>query len=147
MLSKGSNLLKYQYVTLNEDDARIIDYNDRIAEKIAELSQNLQEEMKNDNPEEFADGFSDGLDAEQVSALLDEDSGNVIKAEPVYDGPSPEELIEQAKEQADCRNQLLLKQTAKRLKFLLTLLFFKVQMKMERSCIIMHLGLKKEQTR
>lgn len=101
MLSKGSNLLKYQNVTLNEDDARIIDYNDRIAEKIAELSQNLQEEMKNDNPEEFADGFSDGLNAEQVSALLDDDSGNVIKAEPVYDGPSPEELIEQAREQAD----------------------------------------------
>ena len=96
MLSKGSNLLKYQYVTLNEDDARIIDYNDRIAEKIAELSQNLKEEMKNDNPEEFADGFSDGLDAEQVSALLDDDSGNVIKAEPVYVGPSPEELLEQA---------------------------------------------------
>ena len=51
MLSKKSNLLKYQYVTLNEEDARIIDYNERIAEKIAELSQNLQETMEGERTE------------------------------------------------------------------------------------------------
>ena len=101
MLSKKSNLLKYQYVTLNEEDARVIDYNERIAEKIAELSQNLQETMEGESAEEFVDGFSGGLDAEQVSALLDDDAGNVIKAEPVYDGPSPEELLAQAQEQID----------------------------------------------
>lgn len=101
MLSKKSNLLKYQYVTLNEEDARVIDYNERIAEKIAELSQNLQETMESESADEFVDGFSDGLDAEQVSALLDDDAGNVIKAEPVYDGPSPEELLAQAQEQID----------------------------------------------
>ena len=66
MLSKKSNLLKYQYVTLNEEDARIIDYNERIAEKIAELSQNLQETMEGESAEEFVDGFSGGLDAEQA---------------------------------------------------------------------------------
>lgn len=101
MLSKKSNLLKYQYVTLNEEDARVIDYNERIAEKIAELSQNLQETMESESADEFVDGFSGGLDAEQVSALLDDDAGNVIKAEPVYEGPSPDELLAQAQEQID----------------------------------------------
>lgn len=101
MLSKTSNLLKSHRVTLKEEDARIIDYNEIIAEKIATLSQNLQQSMESEDFDGFAEDFSDGIDAVQVSALLDEDAGNVIKAEPVFDGPSPEELIAEANQKIE----------------------------------------------
>lgn len=81
-----------------EDEARIIDYNEIIAAKIAELSQTMYESMEEGDEEGFSEGFSEGLNPEQVSALLGDESENVIKAEPVYDGPSPDELIAQAQE-------------------------------------------------
>lgn len=105
MLSKTSNLLKSHYITLMEEDARVIDYNEIIAEKISVLSQNLQQSMESEEYEEFADDFSDGINPIQVSALLDEEAGNVIKAEPVYDGPSPEELIAEANEEIEAMLQ------------------------------------------
>lgn len=100
-MSKKSNLLKSHRVTVQQDDARVIDYNARIAERIAMLSQSLRETMDDESPDEFAEGFVGGLDAEQVSALLDDDASAIIKAEPVYDGPSPEELLAEAQEQID----------------------------------------------
>ncbi len=95
------NLLKYGQVTVQDDNTRVIDSNERVAERIAQLSQRLQSSLEPNAEGEFADGFSDGIEAAQVSALLDDNSGSVIKAEPVYDGPSPEELIADAQNQAD----------------------------------------------
>jgi flagellar assembly protein FliH len=77
----------------------MIDSNERVAEKIAELTKHLQSAIDMDE-EGFADDFTGGIEAAQVSQLLDEEGGNVIKA-PVYDGPSPEELVEQAQQQVD----------------------------------------------
>ncbi len=100
MLS-SPNLYKYNQVVLQDTKTRVIDSNDRIAERIAELSRNLQTSIEEENGEDFPEAFSGGIEAAQVSQLLDEDSGNVIKAEPVYEGPAPEELLAQAKEQAE----------------------------------------------
>lgn len=104
-MSKGSNVYKFHSITLQEDEARVIDVNELMAAKIAALSQDLEaaaEDYQEDFDGDFTEEFSEGLDPEQVSALLEEDaSGNVIKAEPVYDGPSPEELIASAQAEID----------------------------------------------
>ena len=98
MLS-SPNVYKFNQVVLQDNDARVIDSNERMAERIAALSRSLQESIGDMDGAEFTDEFTDGIEATQVSMLLDEDAGNVIKAEPVYDGPSPEELIAEAEEQ------------------------------------------------
>ncbi|MGN0131754.1 MAG: FliH/SctL family protein [Lachnospiraceae bacterium] len=100
MLS-SPNLYKFNQVILQDSEARVIDSNEKMAEKIAELSKSLQGSIEEENGEDFPEEFSGGIDALQVSQLLDEESGNVIKAEPVYEGPVPEEVLAQAQEQAD----------------------------------------------
>jgi len=136
-LSSRSNLVKFHQVNLQGEEARIINSNDRVAEKIAKLSQNIQKTLDDDNSESFSEDFADGINAAQVSRLLDADageyseeyaegfsegteegfdpsadtnrndgfvggvSGNVIKAEPAYTGPSPEELLAEANEQVE----------------------------------------------
>lgn len=100
MLSRP-NLYKYNQVTLQDEKTRVIDSNEKMAERIAALSRNLQSSIEEENDGDFTEEFSGGLDAVQVSRLLDEESGNVIKAEPAYTGPSPEELQAQAQEQID----------------------------------------------
>ncbi len=99
MLS-SHNIYKFNQIVLQDSETRVIDSNERMAEKIAELSKNLQETMEESDGEIFAEEFTDGIEAVRVSQLLDEGGGNVIK-EPVYDGPSPQELLDEAKEQAD----------------------------------------------
>lgn len=100
MLS-SPNVYKFNQVVLQDSDARVIDSNERMAERIAALSRSLQESIGEADGSDFTDEFTDGIEAAQVSLLLDEDAGNVIKAEPVYEGPSPEELIAEAQEQID----------------------------------------------
>lgn len=97
MLS-SPNLYKVNQVVLQEVEARVIDSNDRMAERIAELSQSLKNSIEEDN-ENFAEMFSDGIDAAQVSELLDDAGSSVIKGEPVYEGPSPEEMVAEAQEE------------------------------------------------
>lgn len=99
MLS-SPNLYKHNQIVLQDSETRVIDSNERMAERIAELSKSLRESMGDESEEDFAEDFTDGLQATQVSRLLDEDSGAVIK-EPIYEGPSPEELLEDARIQAD----------------------------------------------
>lgn len=99
MLS-SHNIYKFNQIVLKDSETRVIDSNERMAEKIAELSKNLQETMEENDGEYFAEDFSDGIEAVRVSQLLDEDGGNIIR-EPVYEGPSLQELLEEAKGQAD----------------------------------------------
>lgn len=94
------NVVKCSQLTDDDQGAFIIDSNERIAEKIAELSKELRDSLGEDEDGTFVNDFSEGIDADQVSALLDDEAGNVIKAEPVYEGPGPEELIEEAKREA-----------------------------------------------
>lgn len=100
MLS-SPNVYKFNQVVLQDSDARVIDSNERMAERIAALSRSLQESMGEVGGVDFTDDFSDGIEAAQVSMLLEDEGSNIIKAEPVYDGPSPEELIAEAQEQID----------------------------------------------
>ncbi len=102
-MSSG-NLFKRSFITVKDDDARVINSNDLIADKMHKLAEIL--EM--DSDEAFADEFSLGLDAEQVEALLGDredpsleeglpESGNVIKEPPKA---NIDEIIEQANEEA-----------------------------------------------
>jgi flagellar assembly protein FliH len=99
-LSSGHNLDKFNQVVLQDSEARVIDSNEKIAERIANLSASLQNSIEESENGDFPEEFSNGIEAVQVSRLLDEGE-NVIKAEPVYDGPSPDELIAEAKEEID----------------------------------------------
>lgn len=102
MKSLSRNLFKANYIHMDEEDTRIIDTNQMVSKRLDELRSMLQQpELEQGEPE-----FIDGLEAAQVAALLDEDAisqdsteGNILKAAPVYTGPSPEELIAEAEEE------------------------------------------------
>lgn len=104
MLSRSMLLKSNSYVVKDENKV-IIDSNERLAAKIEAIS----EMLKSTEEPEFTDEFSQGLEADQVAALLEdgEESENVIKAnpQPVYDGPSPEELIANAQAQIEQMKQ------------------------------------------
>ena len=104
-MSSG-NLFKSSHYKVTSEDARVIDSNVLIADRMQKLSEIL--EM--DGDEDFADEFSYGLDAEQVEALLgdgeeegeegfEEGLGNIIK-----EAPKPQvdtdALLAQAQEEA-----------------------------------------------
>lgn len=112
----SSNLFKSYYLNRNTDNARIIDSNEMIAQKLEWIRSVMT------GPALSNDGFapvdlftkSNSVDpADLLSgdfAETEETSSNVIKAseentpvmqQPVYEGPSPEELIAQAKEEIE----------------------------------------------
>ena len=100
-MSSG-NLFKSSYYNVKSDDARVIDSNELIADRMRLLS----EIMEMDGNEDFADDFSVGLDAEQVEALLGDseegeggESGNVIH--PTQNNVDIEAITEQAREEAE----------------------------------------------
>lgn len=98
----SSNLLKSNWVQVQSDDTRIINSNSILGKRMRELG------IEPLPPEEGEkqEGFRSGLSAEDVSGLSadGEEGSPVIKAEPappepVYEGPTPEELIAQAQEE------------------------------------------------
>lgn len=100
MISLSSNIFKGYYSgSVQATDKRIIDTNELIASRLETLSEILKK-----NPIAEAeirtggDGFVSGLNAEDVSSLLadGEDAGIVIKA----DAPSPDNILQQAKDKA-----------------------------------------------
>lgn len=111
MLSSSGNLLKRFWVSVDEDEKRVIDSNSLVLKRLAgnENAENYISESGEDSESggETEDGFQSGLSASQLEGLTaDGDNPQaVIKAEPaappqpVYDGPSPEELIAQAQEE------------------------------------------------
>ncbi len=98
MLS-SPNVYKFNQVVLKDSETRVIDSNERMAERIAELTQNLKSTIEEEDGTDFPEEFSDGIEAAQVSQLLEDEGSSVIKAEPAYEGPGPEELIAQAQEE------------------------------------------------
>lgn len=112
----SSNLFKSYYLNRNTDNARIIDSNEMIAQKLERIRSVMT------GPALSNDGFapvdlftkSDSVDpADLLSGDFvetEEPSSNVIKAseentpvmqQPVCEGPSPEELIAQAQEEIE----------------------------------------------
>lgn len=78
-----NNIYKYNQVILKDDDALLIDNNEKVARKIEYLEELIQKESRKEEIQESLDGFTTGLDAAQVEALTaDEEESAVIKAEP-----------------------------------------------------------------
>lgn len=114
------NLLKAAWNTVNTDDVKVIDSNAMLEKRLKEISATLQEH----EPEEIPMDMVDGVDAFSVANLIgDKENGestetdeteapvekavaeerakaysNIIKASPVYTGPSPDEIAQQVEE-------------------------------------------------
>ena len=110
----SSNVLKRHYTMVLEDDARIIDTNELIAQKLeAVLGSIVASDEATD--EEDAGGFLPGFEAQQVEALFGEQDAGGFTEEmpanaapesrremaPIYDGPDPQQLLAEAREEID----------------------------------------------
>ena len=84
------------YADRNEKkNKRIIDSNEAISERIKELSEKIEQA----DEEEFAQDFSEGLDAEQVDALLSDPDD--IPPEIAAKNEAAEKMLAEAQEEAD----------------------------------------------
>ena len=79
---------------INEDDVRVIDYNDLISQKIEKIKKELEK-----NSEQYTeDGFTLGLNPENVEELLNEQEEIAASAD---SQAAAEEIIRNAKEEAE----------------------------------------------
>ena len=100
-----SNVFKAYQVNVQGDDKLVIDNNERVAKKIAELEEMLSSRSVNAFDDDGLDGFTGGLDAEQVEALIadiDEEQpvSSVIKAERPVENRMDEPKFDQAEAMA-----------------------------------------------
>lgn len=102
----SKNLLKHQFTRLDTEDVRIIDANVLLKSKLKVSP----DKVVPAEPDE--DGFARGIASDVLSLEPDAENEDSLTeqagqaAEPVYDGPSPEELIEEARQQiADMQAQ------------------------------------------
>lgn len=111
-----SNLLKAGWVVCNEQEKKVIDNNSLIARKLEELGgsvsattagrQTGEEEPSFVQEESGADGLADALFADRDEGFQSGlDAPAVAIQEPVYEGPSPEELIAEAEKEAEMIRQ------------------------------------------
>ena len=107
----SSNLLKQYYVSVDFEKTRVIDSNDLVQKKIAELNRKMQQSVKDRGLDEFEAEFTDGIEAIRVAELLD-DNGDMqngaMNNAPVYEGPSEDEIqqmIEERLQEADRQAQ------------------------------------------
>lgn len=92
-----NNLLKSGNVIKNED-TRVIDSNNQVAERLRVLA----ERMQNESEDDFYDGFNAGLDAVQVEQLLgDPDNASNQEEAPNFDTETFDQMLKEAKTQAD----------------------------------------------
>lgn len=75
------NIYKFNQITVHNDDALMIDNNEKVAKKIEYLEGLMLTVAGSERGADTLDGFSSGLNAGQVDALItDDESGSVIKA-------------------------------------------------------------------
>jgi len=108
------NLLKASRLIKSDSEPVIINSNEMMLQKMERLRY-LFDENSEDGEGFSTDGFHGGLKAQDVELLLEDEESAVIRApqpppEPVYTGPTPEELIaeaeaEIARMQADAKKQ------------------------------------------
>lgn len=101
----SNNLLKGSFTRLNTDNVRVIDSNSLLLSKIKAEPEKKQKGMML-TAEPDADGFARGIATDVVNVEPSEEieeaglkAMEVTPAEEAYDGPSPEELIEEANAQ------------------------------------------------
>ncbi len=111
-----SNLLKRGFVSPDSDNTRVIDSNALVAEKIKMLSSILNKPLQPDNREFDEDGFSAGLNAENVDLLLADEEGESAGGIPVQEAvPDLEEIQNEAQqiiEDAEAQAQEILQNAA-----------------------------------
>ena len=122
-MSNNGGVLKSGWVVVNPANTRIIDSNARAEAKLRELAVELAKQC-GEEPD-FADGFTQGIDAVEVSKLIQGEEGNIIgggqNAKEDVQGteasvpeqpskPSQEELIAQAQAQIEAMRQEALEQ-------------------------------------
>ena len=105
------NLYKSYWVEVTDDEARVIDNNDIIEQRIEELEELRQHRLNTPlgfgGHEEVAEQegepeFVDGLGGEQIDALLaDNADGGIIKGEAVEQEPDPAEIEAQVQAMLD----------------------------------------------
>lgn len=110
MRSLSSNLLKqgYSFFLNGTEEKRIIDTNELAAKRLEDLRENLSRQAVSMQAqgEEFAEGFVQGIEAVDVSALLDtaDEGSTVLKAETLpgqaQGGPDGAHILEEASAQA-----------------------------------------------
>ncbi|MCR5106694.1 MAG: hypothetical protein K6B28_00880 [Lachnospiraceae bacterium] len=91
-----SNLLKSASINVKDDGKRIINSNDLIAQKIEKLTTEL---LEMETEDEFADGFTEGLEAEQVEALLSDPDAEDERIRAARE--SAAEIVENANAEAE----------------------------------------------
>jgi flagellar assembly protein FliH len=105
-LSSGG-LLKSGWVYVNPENTRIIDSNKKAEEKLKEIAIELAKKC-GDEPD-FADGFTNGIKAVDVSELVGENDvvigGTKEDAENAQQAKAKEELLEEAKAQIETMKQ------------------------------------------
>lgn len=84
---------------MNPTEARVIDSNALVENKLRELSMKLAAETGAD--EGFTEGFSQGIDAMQVMELVGDEFSEEMTAEPQESVPTPEDVLQQAYEQVE----------------------------------------------
>ena len=116
MYSNGG-VLKSGWVVVNPENTRIIDSNARAEAKLKEIALELARQC-GEEPE-FIEGFTQGINAVEVSELMRDDEGNIIgyeqedgfageqmpEQQPAAAGPSYEEIIAQAQAEIEDMKQ------------------------------------------
>ena len=93
----SNNLYKAGWVVVN-DDTRVIDTNDLIKQKLKKAAES---QMVYEFPQEDGeDGFTSGLEADNVDALFDSDSeGAVLKSASMEEQRALEQELEAARQE------------------------------------------------
>ena len=105
-----NSVIKSNTMNIQDQETVVIDANALIAKKLEAIANSYVQSAE--MQEDYENAVHDP-DAERLAALLDDTEeaaeggfsegipGNIIKAEPVYQGPTPEELVEQAKQEIE----------------------------------------------
>ncbi len=89
-----SNLLKSGFVNFREGEARIINSNEIVARRLSEAG------IVNTEGQESGEGFH-VTEFGEAAGMIAGESGNIYREEPVYEGPSPEELLAEARQEIE----------------------------------------------
>lgn len=95
-----SNLLKSGFVNFREGEKKIIDSNEIVAKRLRKANFQSASSSYEGFRQDYA-GQQGEMDAETARALFGEEDGTNYGETPVYDGPSPEELLEDARAEAE----------------------------------------------
>lgn len=98
-----SNLFKSGFVNYQAGEARIIDSNKIVAERLGSIVGNASSgrDISSSSEDGFQKADFEEMDEETRKALFGEESGNIYREQPAYSGPSPEELLENARQEIE----------------------------------------------